>query len=140
MEPLVYISYNISININNISMKRILNSEIFKKRIQLFSDSEYDNYILECFRPLQLSKFIDNIEENILNDGNIYFPGIIIYARIYSYNKLRHSYYKASPIMSSLLCSRDSHPNNTYSSRDNQNGLPSVYTGGILSERNFVYK
>jgi len=68
------------------------------------------------------------------------FLALLYMHAFYSYNKLRHSYYKASPSMSSLLCSRDSHPNNTYSSRDNQNGLPSVYTGGILSKQNFVYK
>lgn len=36
--------------------------------------------------PSQLSKlflqFIDNIRENILNDGNIYFPVIIYYFHI----------------------------------------------------------
>lgn len=47
------------------------------------------------------------------------------------------SYYKASSITLSLLCSRDSHPNSTYSSRDSQNGLPSIYSGGVLSETNF---
>lgn len=49
---------------------------------------------------------------------------------------MRHSHYKVSPIIPSLLCSRDSHPNNTYSSRDNQNGLPSIYSGGVLSKTN----
>jgi len=49
---------------------------------------------------------------------------------------VKHSYYKASPIISSLLCSRDSHPNSTYSSRDSQNGLPSIYSGGVLSKTN----
>lgn len=33
-----------------------------------------------------------------------------------------------------IYCSNDLHPNKTYSSLDNQNGLPSIYSGGVLSK------